>query len=187
METILSYVQNQDGGTTTFELAINIASIIGMWKMFEKAGEPGWPAIIPFYNFYKLCGITMGNPWYWLRLFVICVPVVGWVAAIYFLWQICKATALAYGKPESWAFGYLFLSPVFYCITGFDNSDYYGPMGVGDNRSSSARQAKTVSFDVVKNEPQKKTYQDHSDEVKVNANGEQTEETVDFFFDQPEE
>jgi len=27
-------------------------SIIGMWKVFEKAGKPGWPAIIPFYNVY---------------------------------------------------------------------------------------------------------------------------------------
>ena len=65
-----------------------------------------------------------------------------------------KATAKAYGQPESWAWGYTFLGPIFYCITGFSSQySYYGPYGEGDTRSASARQAKTVDFDVVKTQP----------------------------------
>lgn len=174
----------QDTSTSyTFDI-FSIASIVGLWKMFEKAGEPGWAALIPFYNVYKLCEITMANPWYWVRLLVFCIPVVGWIAGIYFLYQMSKATARSFGKPESWAFGYLFLSGIFYCITGFDSSEYYGPMGAGDTRTGSAREAKTVNFDVVKNDPAPERYEEPAEKVVVEP---VEEDTVDFFFDQPEE
>ena len=127
-----------------------IIGAIGLWKMFEKAGEPGWIGIIPLYRDYKLCEKVMGNPWYWLRELVLVIPVIGWVGYIYFKYQIGKATARAYGKPDSWAWGYALLDVIFYCITGFDNSDYYGPYGSGDRRTGEARQARTVDFDVVK-------------------------------------
>ncbi len=196
-DTILSYAQNQSAGSSTIEVIFSIASIVGLWKMFEKAGSEGWPAIIPFYNVYKLCEITMARPWYWLRMFVFCIPVVGWIAGVYFLYQMSKATAAAYGKTEGWAFGYLLLSPVFYCITGFDDSVYYGPMGIGDNRTSDARGAKTVNFDVVENDTnphRNNQYEDYSAQTRVDAVGsmksqakQSQEDTVDFFFDQPEE
>jgi hypothetical protein len=169
------------------ELVFQVATIVGMWKMFEKAGEPGWPALIPFYNVYKLCEITMGNPWYWLRLFVFCIPIIGWVAGFYFLFQMYKATAISYGKPDTWAWGLLFLSPIFYCIIGFGDAEYYGPMGIGDNRTGSAREAKTVNFDVIKNEPARDGNQEYRKEVTVEPVEEKKEETVDFYFDQPEE
>ena len=156
-----------------------IASIVGMWKMFEKAGQDGWPAIIPFYNAYKLCEITMGNPWYWVRLVVFCIPVIGWIRGLYFLWQRSKATALAYGKPYGWTWGYMFLSGIFYCLTGFGDAQYYGPMGVGDNRTTQARQAKTVDFDVVKNEPVVTRVEEKP--------AVEEEDTVDFNFDEPTE
>lgn len=120
--------------------------------MFQKASEPGWVAIIPFYNQYKLCEKTMGNPWYWVRLFVVIIPIIGWVAYFYFQFQIGKAVARSYGQPESWAWGYTFISPIFYCITGFGKYEYYGVNGSGDTRTGEARQAKTVDFDVTKNE-----------------------------------
>ena len=127
-----------------------IASVAGLWKMLEKAGEPGWAAIIPFYSSYKLCQKVMGNPWYWVRLFVAVVPVIGWIAAFYFKYQIGKATAKSFGQDETWAWGYTFLEPVFNCITGFGDYKYYGILGSGDTRTGEARKAKTVDFDVVK-------------------------------------
>ncbi len=49
----------------TVNISSNIGSIIawaliliGMWKIFTKAGKEGWPAIIPFYNMYILCKIA---------------------------------------------------------------------------------------------------------------------------------
>lgn len=150
MDTLLTYAQENSSGSSTMSTIFWIASVAGLWKMLEKAGEPGWAAIIPFYSSYKLCQKVMGNPWYWVRLFVAVVPVIGWIAAFYFKYQIGKATAKSFGQDETWAWGYTFLEPVFNCITGFGDYKYYGILGSGDTRTGEARKAKTVDFDVVK-------------------------------------
>ena len=54
-------------------------------------------------------------------------------------------------------------------------------MGVGDRRTTQAKESKTVNFDVVKNEPE--AYTRPQEEIKTEAPA----ETVDFNFDQPEE
>ncbi len=43
-------------------LALTVFIIIVNWKLLEKAGEPGWKAIIPFYNLYTMCDISMTKP-----------------------------------------------------------------------------------------------------------------------------
>jgi hypothetical protein len=53
-------------GYSLLGLAVAVLAIIGMWKVFEKAGEPGWAAIIPFYNAYVLFKITWGEGWMFL-------------------------------------------------------------------------------------------------------------------------
>ena len=152
MNGILAYAQENSSGTSTISFVFEIAAIVGLWMMFTKMNEDGWKAIIPFYNQYKLCEKTMGDPWYWVRLFVIIIPFIGWIAYFYFKYQIGKAVARSFGQAESWAWGYTFLEPVFYCITGFGQYNYYGVMGSGDARTGEARAAKTVDFDVTKNE-----------------------------------
>lgn len=152
MESLLSYAQENSAQGSSMSTFWFILGAVGLWKMFEKAGVPGWAGIIPLYRNYKLCEKVMGDPWYWLRLLLVFVPIIGWIAALYFDYQISLATAKAYGKPDGWAWGYLFLPPVFWAITGFDSSSYYGPFGSGDSRTGDARQAKTVDFDVIKNE-----------------------------------
>lgn len=47
-------------------LAVIALSIVALWKMFEKAGEPGWASLIPFYNAYVLFKISWGNGWFFL-------------------------------------------------------------------------------------------------------------------------
>ena len=150
METLLSYAQENAGNTGGMSTLSWLATSIGLWKMFEKAGAPGWIGFIPFYNMYKLCEKVMGNPWYWLRQLVIIIPIIGWVGYFYFTYQIGKATARSYGQEDTWAWGYTFLAPVFYCITGFGDYSYYGVMGSGDTRTGEARQARTVNYDVIK-------------------------------------
>ena len=151
MNGLLAYAQENSGGTSTLSLVFEIAAVVGLWMMFTKMNEDGWKAIIPFYNQYKLCEKTMGDPWYWVRLFVIIIPFIGWIAYFYFKYQIGKAVARSFGQADSWAWGYTFLEPVFYCITGFGQYNYYGVMGSGDARTGEARAAKTVDFDVTKN------------------------------------
>ena len=35
-------------------IALYVVYVIGLWKLFKKAGKQGWEAIIPFYNTYML-------------------------------------------------------------------------------------------------------------------------------------
>jgi hypothetical protein len=122
----------------------------------------------------------MNNPWYWLRLLIVIVPIVGWFMYFYFAFQIGKATAKAYGQPDTWAWGYTFLAPVFYCITGFSSQySYFGPFGEGDKRTGEARQAKTVDFDVVK-QPAAKKVEPVVEEIRPTAPKEESEVEFDF-------
>lgn len=47
-----------------------ILPFVGLWKLFEKAGEPGWKAIIPIYNIYIMLKLS-GRPAWWVILLLI--------------------------------------------------------------------------------------------------------------------
>lgn len=101
-------------------LVVSIFSIVCMWKIFVKAGKPGWGAIIPFYNTYLLFDIAWGNGW----LFLLClVPVVNFVVLIILLVKLAQA----FGKGIGFAVGLFFLTIIFLAILAFDSSTYQGP------------------------------------------------------------
>lgn len=100
--------------------AVIIVTIAGWWKAFEKAGQPGWAAIIPIYNIYILLKIVGREPW-WLILFLI--PCVNIVAAVIVYMDVAKS----YGKEPVWGLGLLFLSPIFWPMLGFGSAQYRGP------------------------------------------------------------
>lgn len=100
-------------------LLVVLLMIAGMWKMFVKAGKPGWAAIIPIYNIVVLLEIA-GKPAWWVILFF--VPVVNLVVAVI----AYMALAAKFGKGAGYAFGLLILPPVFYPMLGFGDSRYQG-------------------------------------------------------------
>jgi hypothetical protein len=109
------------GGMMIFWLVIAVASIVGLWKIFVKAGKPGWAAIVPFYNLYVMLQIV-GRPGWWLLLFLI--PYVN----IVFLIIVAIDLAKSFGK--STAYGVLalgFFSFVGYPLLGFGKDKYIGP------------------------------------------------------------
>ena len=59
-----------------------------MWKLFTKAGQPGWKSLIPFYNTYIMILIS-GNPGWWLLLFFI--PYVNIVMSILMIEAFVRA------------------------------------------------------------------------------------------------
>ena len=121
-------------------LAIAIVSIIGMWKMFTKAGEEGWKSIIPIYNMITLCKIVGVSPWWILIVFVSgllgIIPILGSLlnlaVSIYFSILLCVSTANSFGKDTGFAVGLFFLSPIFYCILGFGSAKYEGAKPMND-------------------------------------------------------
>ncbi|MFZ4775578.1 MAG: DUF5684 domain-containing protein [Terrimicrobiaceae bacterium] len=111
------------GGTISFlfSLIIAIAVIAGMWKVFVKAGEPGWAAIVPFYNLYVLCKIT-AKPVWWMIFLLLC-PFVNIIMGI----LITIALAKSFGKGIGFAIGLILLPVVFYPILGFGDATYTAP------------------------------------------------------------
>ncbi len=99
-------------------LIFEVFMIVCMWKMFEKAGEPGWAAIVPLYNAYVMFKIAWGNGWKFLLLLI---PIANIVFAIMLPFKLAKA----FGKSSGFGAGLLFLSVVFYPILAFDNSIKY--------------------------------------------------------------
>ena len=98
-------------------LAILGVVIAGIWKVFEKAGKPGWAALVPIYNIIVLLEIA-GKPAWWLVLFLI--PLVNVAVAFIVMIEIAKR----FQKSAAFGVGLALLGPVFYPILGFGDAQY---------------------------------------------------------------
>lgn len=110
-------------GMSVFGMILYVAFIalmlVAYWKIFVKAGEPGWAVIVPFYNVYVMYKIAFGNGWMFLLMFI---PFVNLVVAIIALFKFSKA----FGHGVGFGFGLLFLAPIFLLILAFGPSEYVG-------------------------------------------------------------
>jgi hypothetical protein len=106
--------------TMIFYLAIIVIVFASFWKLFEKAGKPGWAGIVPIYNLVVLLEIV-GRPIWWIVLFFI--PCVSIIVAI----VLCVDVAKSYGKDTLFAIGLFLLPIVFYPILAFGSARYVGP------------------------------------------------------------
>jgi hypothetical protein len=103
-------------------LVIGLIALVAQWRIYQKAGRPGWAAIVPIYNFYVLLKIV-GKPGWWLLLMLI--PGVNIVFAIWTTNMLSKS----FGKDVGFTLGLLFLPFIFYPILGFGSAKYEGPYG----------------------------------------------------------
>jgi Family of unknown function (DUF5684) len=101
-------------------LVLALIAIIAWWKVFTKAGHPGWACLIPIYNLYILIKIA-GKPGWWIVLFLI--PVVNFVIAII----VHIGVANNFGKSALFGLGLAFLPFIFYLILAFGDAQYIGP------------------------------------------------------------
>ena len=98
-------------------LAVSIIMIAGTWKMFTKAGKPGWACLVPIYNVIVMLEIA-GKPLWWI---ILCfIPVVNLIPAILVPIGIAKN----FGRGMGTAVGLFFLSPIFCPILGFGSAVY---------------------------------------------------------------
>jgi len=97
--------------------AIIILVIAGYWKVFVKAGKPGWACLIPFYNIFVLMEI-IGKPWWWLLLMFI--PVVNIIIAVIVSLELAKV----FGKGTGFGIGICFLPFIFVPILAFTDASY---------------------------------------------------------------
>jgi magnesium-transporting ATPase (P-type) len=103
-------------------VAIIAILLISMYKIFEKAGRPGWEGLIPIYNIYIMVTKIIGKPaWF----FVMClIPIVNYV----FLVWTYNLLSKSFGKTEAFTVGLVLLGIVFLPIMAFsDDIQYVGP------------------------------------------------------------
>lgn len=104
--------------TAIVYIAILGVFLFSFWKIFEKAGRPGWEGIIPIYNLYVLMEIV-GRPGWWFILFFI--PCVGIIISILVAIDLAKS----FGKTAGYAV--LFIFGIGYPILAFSDAKYVGP------------------------------------------------------------
>lgn len=109
------------GGTVGFLLSVALLAVViaGVWKAFEKAGEPGWAAVIPFYNLWVMVRIS-DNAWWWFVLFF--VPIIQLLAVI----KVSFDIASEFGQGILFGVGLWLLPFVFWPLLGFGEYRYQG-------------------------------------------------------------
>ena len=101
-------------------LAVLVLMVASMWKIYVKANEPGWAAIVPIYNIVVLLKIV-GKPIWWIVLFII--PLVSLVAAV----LIYVSFAKSFGKDTGYGIGLALLPFVVHPMLAFGSATYQGP------------------------------------------------------------
>lgn len=100
-------------------LAMSLLIIASMWKVFTKAGRPGWAALIPIYNTVVMLEIA-GKPAWWLLLFFI--PVVNLIVSVVLFFSL----AAAFNKSSLFGLGLMLLGIVFFPLLAFGDAEYQG-------------------------------------------------------------
>lgn len=101
-------------------LVIALILIISLWKIFTKAGQPGWAAIVPIYNIIVLLQI-LGKPLWWIVLMFI--PFVNFIVGI----LLAISLAERFGKSAAYGIGIAFLGIIFLPMLAFGDARYRGP------------------------------------------------------------
>ena len=98
-------------------LAVIVLMIVSSWKIYAKAGQPGWASIIPIYNLIVLLQIVQKPLWWIVLLFI---PFVNFVVIIMIYHELSKA----FGKGVGFTIGMIFLSIIFFPILAFGSATY---------------------------------------------------------------
>ena len=97
-----------------------VVAIVALWRVFAKAGRPGWAAIIPIYNIYTLVKVSGNSGWFVLLYFI---PVVNIIISVI----VALGVAKNFGKSGVFGFVGLWLfSLIGYLILGFGSAQYVG-------------------------------------------------------------
>ncbi len=105
-----------------FMLAFSLLVLIAQWRIYQKAGQPGWAVLIPFFNFYILLKIVGKPAWWLIWLFV---PLANLVVVVWTTNLLSKS----FGKDEVFTIMLIILPWIFYPILGFGKAEYIGPAG----------------------------------------------------------
>lgn len=87
------------------------------YRVFIKAGKPGWAALVPFYNVFLFFKIS-GSPGWWVIFSVI--PLIKFVFFIIGGYRLAKR----FGKGDDYAIACAMFGFIFVPILGYGKSEY---------------------------------------------------------------
>lgn len=99
-------------------LIIAIIMIVSMWKLFEKAGKPGWAAIVPIYNTVVMLEIIKKPIWW---LFLMMIPYVGIIWSIWAMVLFVKS----FGKSTGYAVACIFVGVILLPMMAFSSETQF--------------------------------------------------------------
>ena len=105
-------------------LAFMVFIIAAIWKTFEKAGQPGWGAIIPIYNIVLMMNVA-GRPTWWVVLYLLgAIPIIGPIIVLVVGFIVSLDIARNFGKGTGFGIGLALVPFVFFPILGFGSAEY---------------------------------------------------------------
>lgn len=122
-----------------------VLTIVPLWRMFTKAGQPGWKALIPVYSTYILYKISWTTTVFWILLIasivvslvstfaadavmlVLILSIIVYIAAIVIGIMFNYKISKSFGHGVGFTIGLIFLSLIFLYIIAFGKSEYKGP------------------------------------------------------------
>lgn len=111
----------------SYALVVSIISIVSFWRIFQKAGRPGWAILVPFYNAVVELQIVGINPWWLLLILVAFIPIIGglvvFAASVYLSYRY----ALVFGKGVGFTVLLVLLPFIGYPMLAFGDAKYRGP------------------------------------------------------------
>ena len=111
-----------------FALAVAVLMIASMWRIFQKAGKPGWAAIVPLYNTWVLAEVCGKPGWWGLYPLIGVIPFLGAFVSLILSVYFSILLAKVFGRGVGFAILALLIFPfVGYPMLGFGDAKYLGP------------------------------------------------------------
>ena len=127
--------------SSLIQVVIILLNIIGLFKIYQKMGKPGWKGIIPFYNMYGLYDELWDKKYFWGYLLAQAVmlnpsspsgllfsvaDLVLAVAMIVVVMKLYIKLAKAFGKGTGFGVLTFFFAPICLAVIGFGSAEYEG-------------------------------------------------------------
>ncbi|NOY74194.1 MAG: signal peptidase I [Kiritimatiellaeota bacterium] len=96
---------------------VALVMIISMWKIFVKAGQPGWAAIIPIYNLIVMWQVSRQPVWVLILCFIPFLNVIGTI-------MMFLGMAESFGKSAGFGIGLWLVPIIFFPILAFGSAQY---------------------------------------------------------------
>jgi Family of unknown function (DUF5684) len=101
-----------------------IIGIVAQWRIFDKAGQPGWAAIIPFYHTVVLMRVAGLSGWWALAPLIVIIPILGLIAFLVWIIWVWHRISVRFGQGVGFTVGLILLPPIFLLILAFGSAQY---------------------------------------------------------------